>query len=441
MLRASFLLLAAVSFAVPLHAERETGAPAAPDSWRGRLVELVQAAVSRNPDLRAMKLRVDAARLRVPQADALPEPELELGLRDLPVESPSLTRDDFTMEMVTLRQALPGRGKRAARRALAMANVEGEEARYRGHVLAITAEVADSFFAVAGIDRRLAIAEDSRRRLERAAAAATERFRVGQGGQADVLRASLESTRLEETILGLRAERASRAARLNALLGEAAQTPVPSMPPLSRDLDAELTVPPIAELGRLAAELSSVVRAAEAALAAADVEVDLASLERRPDWTLSSYYGRRERFEDLVGASVALSLPWARRSRLAQRGAEEETERAAAHATVAAVRARLLGEIGEAYAELEKSRQQLRLYRDVILPQAEIHLEAAREAYTVGRVDFLTFVSAASELDTYQQAAADRATSIGHAVAALQRASGLPLLPGVPPQGENDEAR
>jgi outer membrane protein TolC len=155
---------------------------------------------------------------------------------------------------------------------------------------------------------------------------------------------------------------------------------------------------------------------------------------------LSSYYGRREEFDDFFGVSAAVTLPWARRSRLAEKEAEKETERSAAAAALLAVRARLRGGLGEAYAELERMRQQLRLYREVVLPQAEVHLDAAREAYAVGRLDFLTLVSAATELDEYQQTATDRAAGIGRAVAALQRASGVPLLPGTPGQGDDDEA-
>ena len=387
-----------------------------------------------------MKLEVDAARHRVPQARALPEPELEIALEDVPVHSPSLTRDEFTMEVVTYRQALPARGEREARRVAAVAEVDGVVARHLAHVLEVASDAADSFFVLAGIDHKLAILRDSRLRLEDAAAAATERFRVGQGEQADVLRAGLRLTQLDETILTLQSERRALVARLNALLGRSSATPIDPVAPITDDLDQQMPVPSIDELERLAEERSPEVRAAEAALAGVDAELLMVDAERRPGWMLSSYYGRREEFDDFFGVSAAVTLPWARRSRLAEKQAEKETERSAAAAALLAVRARLRGGIGEAYAELDRMRQQLRLYRDVVLPQAEVHLAAAREAYAVGRVDFLTFVSTATELDEYQQTATDRAAGIGRAVAALQRASGVPLLPGTPEQGDDDGA-
>lgn len=436
----SATLFAGVLSTVPRVDDQAGALPAAADAaWRAQLVELVETAVADNPDLLAMKLEVDAALHRVPQTRALPEPELEVALEDVPVHSPSLTRDDFTMEVVTYRQALPARGEREARRVAAVAEVDGVLAEHRAHVLEVASDTADSFFALAAIDHKLAILRDSRLRLEDATAAATERFRVGQGQQTDVLRASLQLTQLDETILTLQSERRALVARLNALLGRSSATPIAPVAPLADDLDQQIAVPSIEDLERLAEERSPEVWAAEAALAVADAEILLVDAERRPGWILSSYYGRREEFDDFFGVSAAVHLPWARRSRLAEKQAEKETERSAASAALLAVRARLRGGIGEAYAELERMRQQLRLYRDVVLPQAEVHLAAAREAYSVGRVDFLTLVSTAAELDGYQQAAADRAAGIGRAVAALQRASGIPLLPGTPEPGDDDE--
>ena len=64
---------------------------------------------------------------------------------------------------------------------------------------------------------------------------------------------------------------------------------------------------------------------------------------------------------------------------------------------------------------------------------------AAQEAYAVGQIDFLTFERAALDLDTYQAEIAARTSGIGRALAALQKASGLPLIEGTPMPGETHE--
>jgi len=411
--------------------------PADQTEWRARLAEAIRRATAQNPRVRQAEARAEAARRRVAQAGALPDPEVEVGLKDVPVSSPSLSREDFTMEMVTGRQSLPARGKRSAQRAAAVAGVEGAEAMRAREAVEIAADTADAFFQLAETDGSLAILAETRRRLEDAATAALERYKVGQGGQSDVLQANLEKTSLDEKLSTLRAERRAQAARYNALQGLPAGTPVQPLGPLAPSAPTPLgaAVPAVADLVMQAAQRSPAVAAAEAEVHRVEQEVELARLEGRPDWTLMGSYGRRERFADFVGVSAAINLPWAHRPRLEEKRLEKEAELAAARAGVDSVRNQLQGEIEAAYADLEKNREQALLYRDSILPQAEINERAVREAYSVGKVDFLTLLRAATNLDLYRREAAARAAGIGRALAALQRASGLPLIEGTPDAG------
>jgi outer membrane protein TolC len=401
--------------------------------WQARLAEAIRRATSQNPRIHEAEARAEAARRRIPQAAVLPDPEVELGLKDLPIRDPSLSRDDFTMEMVTGRQNLPGRGKRAAQRAAAQADLEGATAARAREAIEIAADTADAFFMLAETDRSLAILEEARWRLEDAAASATELYKVGKAGQSDVLQASLEKTSLEEQLSTLRAERRAQAARFNTLQGLPAGAPVPLIGPVAPGSE----VSAVAGLVERAAQRSPAVRAAAAAVHLAQQELALARLESRPDWMLMAYYGRRQRFDDLIGVSASINLPWVHRRRLEERRAEKEAELAAARAGVEIARNQLQGDVEAAYAELEKNREQARLYRDSILPQADINYRAAREAYIVGKIDFLTLLRAATDLDQYQREAAIRASGIGRALAALQKASGLPLIPGTPASGDS----
>jgi cobalt-zinc-cadmium efflux system outer membrane protein len=413
--------------------------PSAPP-WREVLAAAVRRATAQNPRVREAEARAEAARHRVAQSSALPDPEVELGLKDAPVSHPSLTRDDFTMEMVTGRQRLPGRGKRAAGRAAAEADVESAAAAREREAVEIAADTADAFFQLAAIDRGLALLADARRRLGDAAASATEFYKVGKAGLADVLQAGLETTSLDEQLSSLRAERRAQAARFNTLQGLAAAEPVPPIPPIE-PVAPDSVAPAAADLARQAAERSPAVAEAMAEVHRAEQELELAGLESRPDWTLMGYYGHRERFEDLAGVSASINLPWAHRRRLAERRAEKEAALAAARAGVETARDQLQGEIAMADADLQKNLEQARLYRDSILPQADLNYRAAREAYAVGKIDFQTLARAADNLTFYQREAAARASGIGRALAALQRASGLPLIAGTPGEGGSHAER
>jgi len=407
--------------------------PAPPtDNWRDRLRAAIERAVSQNPDLVAMEARINAARHRALSAGALPDPEVEIGVKDVPVASPSLSRSDFTMEMVAARQNFPGLGKRGTRKASAQAAAENVAAMHAVHAVSVAAGVADSFFMLAELDRRLEILERSRERLKAAAASATERYKVGKGAQADVLRANLETTALEDRLLSLKAERRATAARFNALQNLAAETPVPSIGPV----DPAPLGRGAAEIAREAEESSPAVAAARAGVRRAEEELKLARFERRPDWMAMAYYGRREKFEDLAGASISVNLPFVHPRRLEERRAEMEAEVSSARADLESVRNQLRRDIEDAAAQLERNVEQEKLYRTSILPQAETNYRAAQEAYAVGQIDFLTFERAALDLDNYESEIAARTSGIGRGVAALQKASGLPLIDGTPKPGE-----
>jgi cobalt-zinc-cadmium efflux system outer membrane protein len=405
---------------------------AAEENWKSRLQEAVTRAIAQNPSIAEMEAKIGAAAHRVDQSTALPYTEIEAGIQDIPPSSFSFTADDFTMERVLLRQTFPGAGKRPARKRSAEAELDTVSAAHAGHVVRISGEVADAFFAIADFDARIAIFEASRERARGVAASASERYRVGKGALADVLRANLAVTSLEERLTGLRGERRVAAARLNALQALAPATPVAT---IAIPVD-EPSVPAAAELIREAQDRSPAVAAASAQVREADEERQLAILERRPDFTASAYYAHRVAYEDLVGAFVGLNLPFLQPKRLDALRAEKEAELSGSRASLAMVRNDIARGVGEAYAELERSLEQAMLYRTSILPQARTSAAAAQEAYTVGQIDFLTFVSAALDLDLYESELAMRRAGAWRAVASLQIASGLPLVPGTPAQGD-----
>lgn len=424
-------IVTALAFLVAVYAAAQE------TDWKTRLGAAIGNAVARNPELKAMEARVEAARHRVGQAGALPDPEIEIGIKDIPFANPSFTRDNFTMEVVSARQMFPGAGKRGTRRSAAEAEAGAVAAEHVAHVRSLAADVADAFFTIGELDARIQILEESRERLQRAAASAMERYRVGKGAQADVLRANLETTSVEERLSTLRAERRKQGARFNTLQllspdSSVALVALPTEePPASRR----------EEILRRAEEESPAVAQATSELHRTEQESKLARLERRPDFTAMTYYGRRERFEDLAGASIAFNLPFVQSKRLSERAAEAEANLSGARAGLEVARNGIRRGVEEAQADLDRNGSQILLYLDSILPQAETNYRAAAEAYAVGQIDFLTYVRSAIDLDAYRGELAMRRAGIWRALAALQRASGLPLVPGTPESGGNHVQR
>src|SRR5262249_27141641 len=248
---------------------------------------------------------------------------------------------------------------------------------------------------------------------------------------------NLEKTALEDRLAGLAAERRSEAARWNALQDLPAGAPV-EPGAVEGDIEKAINAGPGASAEVLLARAgagSPAVAAAPPRLRRGQVRVEAARLERRPDWMLSSYYGHRVKFEDLAGVSVSINLPFLQPGRLRARQAEREAELEGLRANLSSVRNTLRRDIEQAWADLARNPAQARLYRESILPQAEINYRAAREAYTVGTIDFLTYVRAATDIDVYESESVERETGAARALAALQKATGLPLIEGTPAAG------
>jgi outer membrane protein TolC len=127
-----------------------------------RLSAVVMTARGANPMLRAARLKADAALERVPQAGALPDPELSLGLMNRMVGSLGSTTDPMTMNQVQLTQMLPwpgmlGFARRRAERLAHADQLDADDAE-----LMLVARVTSVYYDLAYMDRALALMGDSR---------------------------------------------------------------------------------------------------------------------------------------------------------------------------------------------------------------------------------------------------------------------------------------
>ncbi|HEV8611398.1 MAG TPA: TolC family protein [Thermoanaerobaculia bacterium] len=388
-----------------------------------RLSAAIERALARNPEIQEMELKIEAARNRVLQARALPDPTLTLGAVNVPVPSFSFGRDDMTMKMASLEQMVPAPGKRRAAAAVANSDIEIARALYSEHVNRLVSEVADSFYEIAELDARLSIAHRILDRATRVSESARSRYRVGQGALPDPLLAAVEETKFRDRIRALEADRAAAAIRFNTLQNLPATDSVPaiSLP------FADRALPDVAAV-RAAIEQSPAVVQAQAEIQKAERELDRARLDRRPDLTFMTSYGERERRDDMVGATVGIDLPFFQAKRVSARIAEKQADLAAARKKLESVRLGVSREVEEALIALARDADRAALYRDTILTQDRTAAEAAEQAYAVGKIDFQTYVRAVLAVDEDEAEAVMREAALPRARARLQAATGFPFF-------------
>jgi outer membrane protein TolC len=362
-----------------------------------RLAAAIALARGANPMLQAARLSADAAAERVPQAGALPDPQLAFGLVNRML--PNFAADEpMTMNEVRLTQMLPwpgklGFGKRRAEHLARAGALEADDAEVR-----LVSRVKSVYAELAYVDRAITIMDRTRGLLRDFFQVSQAMYSVGEGLQQDVLQAQVAVARMTEDIVVMQQERVAMAARLNSLLGQNADEPIGAL-----ELAGPGTaLPGVDSLMAQAAARRPALQAAYERVRAAEAGYRAARRELYPDFMVQLAYGQRPQFDDMATVMFGITIPlWAgakqlpmRREMAAMRAGEDAMARDLYNETFA--------ELTEGRAQAERARSLAELYESSILPQARAAVEAALSAYRVGRVNYMTLVESEMTVNRYE---------------------------------------
>ncbi|WP_225876227.1 TolC family protein [Lysobacter solisilvae (ex Woo and Kim 2022)] len=379
------------------------------------LPEALRLASERAPMLAARQAGVSAAREEAARAGALPDPTLSVGIENLPVtgsDAFDARVDDMTMKTIGLRQELPSRAKRTARRAFADRQIDEASAQADAEALTVRRATAEAWIAVWTARRELFALQQLREQA--ALAVKVSKARVAGGGEAvsDALATQAALLELDNRIEAARAEQASAEAGLARWLGDASI----EVSDVAPNFDTLPT--PEAQL------LASVDRVAPLLPATAQVETAAAAIvvaraDKRPDWSIGAKYGQRSgQRSDMITFEVGIGLPLFSRNRQDRGVAAREAEYQAALATREDLRRQEAARVRADMARWEGLKRQVALHEDSLLPLAQDRSATALAAYRAGG-DLQPWLNARrDELDVHL-AHAEHLGELGRAWAAL----------------------
>lgn len=356
------------------------------------LAALIEEALARNPDLRVADQALRAARERPAQASAIADPTLGVNYTNAGW-SPTLGAMPDTNLAVMLTQDLPYPGKRRLRGAIAARAADEIEQQVERVRLAVAASVRRAYY---GLLQALAIADLTREQADvwlQIEGVARARYSVGQGNQQDVLRTQVELTRVGQVLAEQASEEAIRLAEINRLLDRPADTALEAPGGLE---EAAAAADLARELERLRATSPERV-AARIAVDRARLALDLAKKDYKPDFAVQGGYMNRGGLEPMWQAGVSVTLP-VNRKRRASAVAEAEALLAATQSRASAVDLQLRLRTQERLAQLDAAQKITALYREGIVPQDRMSVEAAIASYQAGRVPFITVLEALTTL-------------------------------------------
>lgn len=343
------------------------------------LDDALQLAERNAPSLQAQQEQISAARHAVVPAGELPDPRLNLGIQNLPVEGSdqwSTNRDFMTMQVVGLSQEVPNRDKRKARVETARATVERADAEAVFERLKVRAATAQAWISAYTMQRKVQQFDEHFSENRLLAAAVRARLAAGGGSSADALAPSQEAAQLEEQKDQLLSQATQARAALKRWIGQDADVQAPAFPQWAVNPPQYLhTVhahPELAAYGAMTRE--------------AQAQVQQALAEKKSDWGWQVDYQRRgPEFSNMVSVQVSFQLPLfsgsrqdpmiaARRSQVRQ--LEDEQEAALREHT-----AQLEADL----AEYQRLQRAVMRSRETLLPLSEQRVRLALADYRAGK--------------------------------------------------------
>jgi cobalt-zinc-cadmium efflux system outer membrane protein len=384
-----------------------------------RLEDLVAQIRSRNPSAAAAQRRVEAARIAVPRARALPEPFVEAMVEDIP---PRFT-GGMPMFRFQASQMFPWFGKRDRMAAVAEREADASAARAQMTVLDVVAEGKRIYFQLLLNRESRRINREQRSVVDTIVNVAMARLRTGTGMHHDVLKMQTEASMLDDALIMLEADRREMAAMLNALLDRPANAAV-AEPVEAWSSDVALTRE---RLTTGALERLPELREMRAMESAEHAMAGVAKREFYPDVMLGAIYDLRMDETDALGAIVGINVPlWiGSRQRLDIRAAEArasglERDRAAMTAMARA-------QIERQLARLDAVARREKLLDTEFLPRAQQTLDSAIAAFPSATVDTLALLDSLRALSAQRLARSALRVERELALVDLERTTGAPL--------------
>jgi outer membrane protein TolC len=393
--------------------------------------QLVAEALEKNPEYAQARAALEAERQRVPQAGALPDPILSLGIQNDGFKSIEVGKMETSWYTIMASQAFPWFGKLGLRRDVATLQARQAEADLARSSLTLEADVRRAYLDLLLIRDQLGLLSKLEALWAQSEELARTRYEAGQGAQSDLLRAQLERSRLRQRRWALQSEERRRLEALNRLrvhsLDEPIQTP---------GTVAELPDPPMEDAAHAIADAearSPELARAQLAAEQSGQRLALSKKDYFPDFTVSAgVMPRGGQFEPMWQAGLSFNIPIWAGSKQSRAVAESEARQRSGAQGVEAIRQLLRLRVQERLALLDALLESNRLYRSGLLVQSEATVSSTMAQYGVGRV---TFASVLEALSGYLNDVNGFLESVVAAqrIAIAQKEVSLELVAGAPP--------
>ncbi|PFG54463.1 outer membrane protein TolC [Marinobacter sp. LV10R520-4] len=357
-------------------------------------------------------------------AGALPDPRITLGAANLPTDTFDTGQEGMTQATIGLSQRFPRGDSRSLARAKKIELAESQSFQRENRQELVVRSVTYLWLELWKAQESIRIIDNNRGLFEQLADVAEAGYTSTLTGsrQQDIIRGSLELTRLDDRLTGLHSQLETAQEELGEWVGAdtfrlRVSERVPS------NLLAKVVNTPSYTNGNAAITHAS-IRATDQLIDAGSLDIELARQAYKPEWTVSAQYGYRDQTTggqdraDLFSVGIGFDLPFFT-------GNRQDRTVSAAIARVEAAKSdrmlqvrRLTAEARAAAARINRLDDRIMLYQQTLLPQIAEQANAALSAYNNDDGDFAEAVRARiAELNAqvdFIQMTAERAKNVAN---------------------------
>ena len=383
--------------------------------------QAIQNALTNNPNLAQINARFLALSEIPTQLKALPEPKIKFNVANLPLDSFSIDQSPMTQIQFGISQSLPYPGKLALKSQAAKNLATATSESWLDAKRKLIQQIRHQWWQLFYLDHALKIVDQNFTVLEQFIEVAETKYSVGQGLQQDILLAQVESYRLQDKKLQLKSVRRNTEINLNRLMGENNQTKIR----IDRLVDAKLPTLKNTEAFLLKARTQRPdMKRAKSLANVAENRYELAKKDYYPDFQMAAIYGWRKEQADLASLQFSMNLPWDTGNRQNPAKDQRNYEWMQQKYAIKDIENGITEEIDSAITNYQRATQQVKLYSQSIIPQAEQMVEAMLAGYQVNKVDFLNLLRAQITLFNYETQYWQSLSMAKQALAALDAAIG-----------------
>jgi len=359
------------------------------------LSQLTAEAQENNPQITAADHEARAARQMVPQVTTLPDPKFTY--QQFSVGSPKpfagYTNSDFSYIGVGASQELPYPGKLRLRGQVADRDADAKQAVVGVIGTDITDAVKADYLQLAYLQQTLDILRENEAVLDQLIQDATAHYQVGQGMQQDVLEAQVNRTKIVREITMHHQQMGQIQAHLKGLLNRDQQSP----DIVTEDLAESRLKVNSDELLAIVKKNNPQIQVDASAIRKQDAQVASAKREGKPDFEVGYMYQNTDRkYRDYYMLTFNVRFP--RKKRVNAEIAEAQEKLIASQQTLNAHLAQQLAQVQQLYVQASSDEEQLKEFREGLIPQSDAAYRATLSAYASNKGQFTHVLSYFTDL-------------------------------------------